>query len=76
MGFNGAIITEKTDLGHVYENPIQVLSRYKKAKRILKLVRKLIESKPTNIIMLLQRFAHHLAVLGSFLGVNEVGNSK
>lgn len=36
MGFNGAIITEETDIGQVYENPIQVLSRYKKSKEDFK----------------------------------------
>lgn len=36
MGLNGAIITEETDLGQVYENPIQVLSRYKKSKEDFK----------------------------------------
>lgn len=36
MGFNGAIITEETDLGQVYENPIRVPSRYKKSKEDFK----------------------------------------
>lgn len=53
-----------------------MLSRNKKAKSLLKLFRKVIEGKPTNIIMLLQRSAHRLVMLGSFLAVDEVGNSK
>lgn len=44
MRFNGIVITEETDPGQVYENPVHVLSRNKKkAKRILKLFGKVIE---------------------------------
>lgn len=61
MRFNGIVITEETDPGQVYENPVHVLSRNKKkAKRILKLFGKVIECKPTNMVMLLQRSAHHI----------------
>lgn len=34
MRFNGAVITKETELGQVYENPIQVLSRNKKKSKV------------------------------------------